>query len=123
MIPRWLFTITGLVAALPARAQESITLFSVQDVGSIVGLPSKNLKDVTVNVISWVLGMLALLAVVFIIYAGFVWMTAAGNEEKIERAKKIISSAVIGLVIVILAWAIVIFVAGTTSNVTRSVTP
>lgn len=122
MILRWSLTIFGLVAALPAIAQET-TLFSVQDVGSIVGLPSKNLKDVTVNVVSWVLGMLALLAVVFIIYAGFVWMTAAGNEEKIERAKKIISSAVIGLVIVILAWAIVIFVAGTTSNVTRSVAP
>ncbi|MBI4089835.1 MAG: hypothetical protein HY421_00365 [Candidatus Kerfeldbacteria bacterium] len=119
---RWLLLATCLTAAVPAFAQET-TLFSVQDVGSIVGLPSKNLKDVTVNVVSWVLGMLALLAVVFIIYAGFVWMTAAGNEEKIERAKKIISSAVIGLVIVILAWAIVIFVAGTTSNVTRSVTP
>jgi hypothetical protein len=56
--------------------------------------------------------------VVFVILGGFQWMTAGGNEEKIEKAKKVISAAVIGLIIVLLAWAIVIFVAGTTKNVT-----
>ncbi|MBI3115589.1 MAG: hypothetical protein HYZ09_03835, partial [Candidatus Kerfeldbacteria bacterium] len=45
------------------------------------------------------------------------WMTAAGNDERIDKAKKVISAAVIGLIIVLLAWAIVIFVAGTTANV------
>jgi hypothetical protein len=71
-----------------------------------------------VNIINWVLGIMALVAVVFVIYGGFVWMTAGGNEEKIEKAKKIIGAAVVGLIVILLAWAIVIFVAGTTSNVT-----
>jgi hypothetical protein len=53
-----------------------------------------------------------------IIIGGFQWLTSAGNEEKVEKAKKTISSAVIGIIIVILAWAIVIFTAGTTRNVT-----
>lgn len=119
MPKRWLFPLVGPLVAPPVLAQETTTLFSVQDVGSIVGLPSSDLKNVVVNIISWVLGLLALVAVVFIIYGGFVWMTAAGNEERIEKAKKIISSAVTGLVIVLLAWAIVIFVAGTTRNVTQ----
>jgi amino acid transporter len=66
-----------------------------------------------------VLGILALLAVVFVIYGGFMWLTSSGDESRIESAKKTISAAVIGLIVVLLAWAIVIFVAGTTANVTE----
>ncbi|MFH0829471.1 MAG: pilin [Candidatus Kerfeldbacteria bacterium] len=88
------------------------------DVGGSVGLGTADLKTTVINIISWVLGILALVAVVMIIIGGFQWLTAAGNEEKIEKAKKVISAAVIGLIIVLLAWAIVIFVAGTTKNVT-----
>jgi hypothetical protein len=101
------------VAALAASA------YSIENVGGSVGLGTADLKATIVNIISWVLGILALVAVVMIIMGGFQWMTAAGNEEKIEKAKKVISAAVIGLIIVLLAWAIVIFVAGTTKNVTE----
>ncbi|MFC1662553.1 pilin [Patescibacteria group bacterium] len=104
-----------LLIAAPALAQTS---FSIEDIGSSVGLGSADLKDTVVNIIQWVLGILALVAVVMIIVGGFQWLTAAGNDEKIEKAKKVISAAVIGLIIVLLAWAIVIFVAGTTANVT-----
>ncbi|MEK7538198.1 MAG: hypothetical protein AAB619_04480, partial [Patescibacteria group bacterium] len=58
------------------------------------------------------------IAVTMIIYGGFTWLTAAGNEENVEKAKRIISAAVIGLIVILLAWAIVIFVARTTANVT-----
>ena len=47
-------------------------------------------------------------------------MTAGGNEDKVDTAKQIISSAAIGLVIVLIAWAIVTFVVGTARNVTGS---
>jgi len=52
-----------------------------------------------------------------ILYAGFQWMTAGGNEDKVSSAKKIISAAVVGLIIILLAWAIVNFVLKTASNV------
>lgn len=104
-------------AALPA-AVLAATPYSIENVGGSVGLGTADLKQTIVNIISWVLGILALVAVVMIIIGGFQWMTAGGNEEKIEKAKKVISAAVIGLIIVLLAWAIVIFVAGTTRNVT-----
>jgi hypothetical protein len=94
------------------------TSYSIENIGASVGLGTSDLKQTVVNIIQWVLGILALVAVVMIILGGFQWMTAAGNEEKIEKAKKVISAAVIGLIIVLLAWAIVIFVAGTTANVT-----
>ncbi len=106
------------VLAIPSIALAQATTFTVENIGGSVGLGTADLKTTVINIIQWVLGILALVAVIMIIIAGFQWMTAAGNEEKVEKAKKVISAAVIGLIIVLLAWAIVIFVANTTANVT-----
>ncbi len=82
----------------------------LNNVGNAIGYEDTSLADQITNIISWVLGFLALVAVIMIIYGGFIWLTAAGNEERIASAKKIISAAIIGLVIILLAWAIVWFV-------------
>jgi hypothetical protein len=42
-----------------------------------------------------------------IIYGGFLYVSAAGNSEKIENAKKIIMYAVIGIIVILLSFAIV----------------
>lgn len=58
-------------------------------------------------------GLLSLLAIIFIILmliAGYKWMTAGGNEEKVKEAKSQIKHAIIGLAIVIMAYAITYFV-------------
>lgn len=59
--------------------------------------------DVTINIVNWTLGLLALIAVVFILYAGFAWMTSGGNEKQVETAKGILKAAIIGLVIIMTA--------------------
>ncbi|MDZ4221273.1 MAG: pilin [Patescibacteria group bacterium] len=73
---------------------------------------SDDLKGSIANVVNILLGFLGILAVVIIIYAGFKWMTAAGNEEQVGDAKKMLVQAVIGLVIIMMAWAITSFVTG-----------
>ena len=103
--------------ALPVVTHAQTT-FSVESVGAQIGLGDADLKETVINILNWLLGIMALVAVVMIIIGGFTWLTAGGNEEKVDKAKKIISAAVIGLIIVLLAWAIVIFVARTTANVT-----
>ncbi len=105
------------VLALPLTALAQ-TPFTIENIGGSIGLGTADLKETVLNIIQWILGILALVAVVMIIIAGFQWMTAGGSEEKVEKAKKIITAAVIGLIVVLLAWAIVIFVANTTANVT-----
>jgi len=50
--------------------------------------------------------------VCLILYGGFKWMTAGGNEEQVGEAKKIIISGVIGLIIILSAYAIANFVVG-----------
>lgn len=84
--------------------------------GSVSGL-SKNQISQTGNIPS-VIGMiisilLSLVGVVFfllILYAGFVWMTAAGSSEKVEKSKKILQNSAIGLVAVLAAYTIANFV-------------
>lgn len=112
-------SVAALALPLATYAQDA-TPFSIESVGSKIGLGDADLKRTVLNIIQLLLGLMTLIAVVLIIYAGFVWLTAAGNEESVEKAKRIISAAVVGLIIVLLAWAIVIFVARTTANVTKT---
>ena len=95
------------------------TTFSIENIGGSIGLGTSDLRQVAINVIKWVLGILGLVAVSFLIYGGVLWMTAAGNEERIEKAKRVIINAVIGLVIVLVSWAIVLYVAKFVNNVTN----
>lgn len=62
------------------------------------------------EIIKVVLGFLGVIFIVLILYAGFMWMTSAGNEEKINTAKKTMVAAIIGTAIVLAAYAITYFV-------------
>lgn len=62
------------------------------------------------DIVQLVLSVLGVLFVVFMIYAGYLWLTAAGNEQRVSRAKTIIFQSILGLVIVIGAYAISYFV-------------
>ncbi len=53
---------------------------------------------------------LGILFFLLIVYAGFLWMTASGNDNKVEKAKGILIAAVTGLVIIVSAYALVNFV-------------
>ncbi len=57
-----------------------------------------------------VLGFTGTLFFILVVWAGLMWMTAAGNDERIKLAQKILASAVIGLVIVLSAYAITRFI-------------
>ena len=71
---------------------------------------SKDLMKTLDTIINVVLGVLGLLAVAIIIYGGFMYTTSAGDASKIKKAKDTIMYGVIGLVIALLAYAIVNFV-------------
>ena len=62
------------------------------------------------RVIQYIIGLLGAVAIIIIIYAGFMWMTAGGSDEKVGKAKKTLMAGLIGLGIIILAYAIASFV-------------
>ena len=71
---------------------------------------SNDLMKTINTIISVVLGILGILAVAYIIYGGFMFTTAAGDPAKTKKARETIMYGVIGLVVALLAFAIVNFV-------------
>ena len=76
----------------------------------------EDIRDTTVDIIKYLLTFLAIIAVIMILYGGFMWMTAGGNEDRVAKAKKVITSGAIGLIIILAAFAIVTFVIEITEN-------
>ncbi len=91
------------------------------DIGGQVGLSSPDLIRVVLNTMRVVLGVAPLVALVMLIIGGFMWMVSGGDEEHLERAKRTVSSALIGMVLILLAWALVNFVIKTTLNVSTDI--
>lgn len=72
------------------------------------------------NIVYIILSFLGIVAVLIILLGGFKWMTAAGDDSKVEKAKKLIYSGIIGLVIIFAAFAIAVFVLNSLSSATGS---
>ncbi len=85
-----------------------------------IGLQASDPRAVAARIINVALGFLGIIAVVIVLYGGFMWMTAAGNEERISKAKQILTAGIIGLVIIVMAWAIASYVVRTLMNVTNT---
>ena len=73
-------------------------------------------RQMAVDIVKYLMTFLGIIAVVIILLGGFKWMTAAGNEDKVAEAKKLIIAGIIGLIIVLCAYAIVNFVIGITND-------
>jgi amino acid transporter len=78
--------------------------------GEATGLSNQDVRFTVGRIINVALSLLGTITVVIILYAGFEWMTAGGSEDKVEQAKKRITYAVIGLAIIMSAYAISSFV-------------
>ena len=88
--------------------------------GREAGLPEGEFDVTVVKVVQWFLSALSLFAIVMIIIGGYTWMTAGGNEEKIKKAKSLIQTTIIGLVIILFSWAIFLFVVNTVIEVSTT---
>ena len=72
--------------------------------------PQADLAIIIGNIIKVALSFVGVIFMVLVVYGGFLWMTAGGAEPKIEKAKSILTSAVVGLVIISADYAITQFV-------------
>lgn len=72
-------------------------------------LGNEELESTIEYFINAFLAVLALIAVILILVGGFQWMTAAGNDDKVATAKKTLVAAIIGLLIILAAWAVTNF--------------
>lgn len=73
---------------------------------------AKDAKEIAKNIISVLLWIVGIASIIVIIYSGITFVTSAGNPSQIARAKTMLLYAVVGLVVSILAYAIVNFIVG-----------
>ena len=87
------------------------------EAATLITKNAANLGDITIGqlvaqILQVVLSFLAIIFLVLMVFAGFKWMTAGGNEEQVKKSTATIKAAVIGLIIVVAAYTITYFIFG-----------
>jgi len=75
-----------------------------------IGLGTQDIRTTIAYIIRVAMGMLGIVAVCIVLVGGFKWMTAGGNDDQVGEAKKWIFSGVIGLAVILSAYALANFV-------------
>jgi hypothetical protein len=110
-----LLLVTGFKVAVAPVMAIDLGINYATNVG-LSGTGDEDIRDTAVKIIRYLMTFLAIIAVSIILYGGFMWMTAAGNDDRVSKAKAIIKAGVIGLIIILAAFAIVLFVIDITQN-------
>ncbi len=104
-------------ASLLLWSSRAALAFTVEETGlkttaGKAGIPTSqtSLPVLVGTILNGVLSLVGVVFMVIIVWGGFLWMTARGNDQQVEKAKNLITSAVIGLVIIAGGYAITNFV-------------
>lgn len=116
-------TVAGILASLMIMAGSVMPVYaqgfiSPQDNPTAISTATggqTSARQLVLQIINFVLGFLGLIAVIMVIYGGFLYVSAAGNQEKIEQGKKIIMYTIAGIIVILLSFAIIntVLTAGT----------
>ena len=114
------FSIFGLVAvlaffAMPVFAQD----LGLGVVGENIALGGGDIRATIARIINVALGLLGIVMVGIVVYAGFLYMTSAGDPQKTLKARKWIINSIIGLAIILSAYAITFFVVKSLTEATN----
>lgn len=106
----FLLSTGAFLLSLPARAQVATGLETTAQ----TAFNSKSLQSdpalIAGTLIKSALSLVGILFMGLVVYGGTLWMLASGNDQKVEKAKGILTSAVIGLIIISAGYAITSFV-------------
>jgi hypothetical protein len=122
----WLAVIVGAIIAVPLIAFASTTSDTgllvtgkQAELGATPGDPSIMIG----KAIEIALGAIGVIFLILMIYAGFTWMIARGDEAKVEKAKETIINCIIGVVIVVAAYAITSYIIDKVGSTTANTSP
>lgn len=107
-----IFGLIAFGAAWPAQADQSLldSQIGLNNAGQVYGnATAPDIRYTIARIINVVLQLLGVIFVILTILAGFQYMTAGGNEEKTKKAVGLLTNAVIGLLIILMAWTITRF--------------
>ncbi len=103
----------SLAIALPVLCIATHPVFaqvSIEVPQNFAGFSAQPLPTILGNLVGVIVGYLGIFLIVAIFYAGLIWMTSGGNEDKIARAKGIIAASVIGMLLILMSYSIAGFI-------------
>ncbi len=108
ILPYFVFAQTASSTTVTENANPITMLQNVaaSGTGPYAAADENSLPTIMGLVINAALSLLGIIFIILMIVAGYKWMTASGNEEKVDESKSTIKRAIIGLIIVIGSWAI-----------------
>lgn len=103
-----MFTLAVFLPYTPILAQD----YGLSDFSQGAGYSTDNrdIYGIIDTIVSVFLSVIAIILFIIVFYGGITWMTAMGNDEKVNRAKDTIEAAAIGLAIVLAAYGMTYFV-------------
>lgn len=114
-----------LVSGMLTIASADETLDGLNKTAGQIGAFKDSISDTSAKnfiqtragqIVGVVLSFVGVVFLVLTIYAGIMWMTAAGNSQQVDKAKGMLINSIIGLVIIFAAYAITAFVGDFVSN-------
>ena len=110
------FLFLAAADALPLAALAQNPLNQPGDSASIAAAfgfgSNTDIRESAINVVAYLLTFLGLVAILIVLYAGYMWMTAGGNEDRVKTARSTLQAGIIGLLIILAAYALTQFVIG-----------
>jgi len=104
------FVASLVVAVTPVMVVQAQS----QDPSNIITLPNPircNTATCLISqVVRYILGIIAVLATLMFIWGGVLMLTSGGNSERVKQAKETLAWAAIGIVVIMLSWAIIVTV-------------
>jgi cytochrome bd-type quinol oxidase subunit 2 len=90
---------------------------ALEKVATPAGVAKGDIYAIVGQIINIALGLVGFVLLGYLLLAGYLWMTAGGEDKQVQRAKDMIKNAVIGLVIIVAAFVVSFFIMGALSKV------
>lgn len=115
------FFVSNLGFALAQNSDYGLTE-AAQKAGIASENPGKaetSLAVIIGKIISTILSFLGVIFFILMVYGGFMWMTARGNETQVDKGRKIIMDAIWGLIVILMAYAVTALITGEFINAVK----
>ena len=112
LVLSFLMVAQAVLAAGPTAESTGLDTTAKGGFGEGVTTGDINLSLIIGKIVGTALAFLGVIFFILIIYGGYTWMFSMGNEQTVGKAKSIIIAAVVGLIIVLMAYAITTYLGG-----------
>lgn len=107
ILPAFVLAFAVFMIGDAVMAQDLITPSDNPSAVSSATGGESSFRSIVLTIVNFVLSFLGIISVLFVIYGGFLYVTSAGNSEKVDQGKKIITYAVIGIIIILISFALI----------------